>query len=319
VAWSTLCGRGRGWLAGIVGVVSLGAGCIGPNPVYVSEGAESSSGGGETSDAHTTHMGPPLPMPWRFGEPVALLGLNGDDDDTSPTLTPDRLELIFASDRDDGFDLYRSTRASLGQPWTPPERIAELSSSADDASPRLSPDGLSIVFSSERSEDGNADIFVSTRDSPHAAWDPPVAVAELSGDDDERPCFISRDTRLLLFARREGFDYDLMLATRRASAQTYDAPAPIFTLNTGEDEKTAWLAEDRAMVVFTSDRDGDEDLWWSHGWSGMFAPPAPLDGINSGSDDRDPWLLRDVGELYFASDRGDGFDLYVATFESSGP
>ena len=62
--------------------------------------------------------------------------------------------------------IYRSTRASLTAPWDTPSPVPELASSASDGDPEVSDDGHTLMMSSDRLDEGDPDIFVSTCDVP---------------------------------------------------------------------------------------------------------------------------------------------------------
>ena len=57
--------------------------------------------------------------------------------------------------------IVMATRATRSSPFVQVSPIAALNSGSDDDDPELSKDGLTIVFSSNRS--ANFDLYVSTR------------------------------------------------------------------------------------------------------------------------------------------------------------
>lgn len=68
-----------------------------------------------------------------------------------------------------------------------------------DNTPRLSPDGLTLFFSSDKGKKpGDRDIFVCTRDSLAGAWGPPRNLgAPVNTDKDEGFVFLSPDGKIL--------------------------------------------------------------------------------------------------------------------------
>jgi len=83
-----------------------------------------------------------------------------------PMIAPDQSFLLFCSfDRKGGYggwDIYVSRRAANGG-WLPPENLGPaVNTSARDYSPRLQPDGHTLVFTSERN-------FVGDRTTP-VSW-----------------------------------------------------------------------------------------------------------------------------------------------------
>jgi hypothetical protein len=68
-------------------------------------------------------------------------------------LTPDGKVALFASDRPDGVggvDIYRASRASTAEPFSPPELVPNINTTADDLDPQLTADGQELFFSSTR-------------------------------------------------------------------------------------------------------------------------------------------------------------------------
>ena len=112
--------------------------------------------------------------------------------------------LFFTSDRSSGTpnvkDVYQSTRNANGT-FNPPALVNELNSAADENKTAISRDGLEIFFSSNRlvPSTGFA-IFVSTRASTSAPWNPPVAVAGLNTAGSNAQPSLSPDGTILYFA-----------------------------------------------------------------------------------------------------------------------
>ncbi|MAT39208.1 MAG: hypothetical protein CL946_06360 [Ectothiorhodospiraceae bacterium] len=94
-------------------------------------------------------------------------GVNTDDWDSHPFLSPDGEELYFASDRSGGYggtDIYVATRTRTGK-WGRPRNLGpEVNSSGDEDSPMLAPDGETLYFASEGHPGlGGFDIFYSKK------------------------------------------------------------------------------------------------------------------------------------------------------------
>src|SRR5262245_48718825 len=127
-----------------------------------------------TGDAAPEPDAPPAPdapidvdaLPWQPPTRVILvLPAAGAVDD--PTLTDDRLELYFNFQA----DIFVATRASVGAPWSAPVRVAELSSTANETTPEITGDGLTIYFASDRVGTlGGEDIWIATRRARGQAW-----------------------------------------------------------------------------------------------------------------------------------------------------
>ncbi len=117
--------------------------------------------------------------PWEAATNLGPL-VNTSQGEAGPGVSPDGLELYFSSTRPGGYgsnDAYVSTRATRNDPWGAPVNLglAVNSPGSDDVS-SLSPDGLLMVFGSDRpggfgpQEDG----YMTRRASRSAPWQPAV-------------------------------------------------------------------------------------------------------------------------------------------------
>lgn len=100
--------------------------------------------------------------------------------DARATIRGDGREVVFYSNRPGGFgqsDLWSSTRRSVHDPWSTPENLGPvMNTSSIETQPSLSPDGRTLLFSSNRPGSlGANDIWISTRtpsgrDVPVSDW-----------------------------------------------------------------------------------------------------------------------------------------------------
>jgi Tol biopolymer transport system component len=111
-------------------------------------------------------------------------------------------------------DLYRATRASLADPWQPPQLIAELSSPGNDESLFYVPGGddLVVVFGSERA--GKRDLYTARRAAVGAPFDPPVPLAVDTVEFEETDPWLSPDGRTLYFATNRTGNSEIAVTTR---------------------------------------------------------------------------------------------------------
>jgi Tol biopolymer transport system component len=103
-----------------------------------------------------------------WGPATALTELNSSANDARPTIRHDGLEIFFFSGRAGGRggnDLWVATRDTVDAPWSTPDNVgAPVNTSADENRPGLSPDGETLMFSSNRSGGfGSTDLYMSTR------------------------------------------------------------------------------------------------------------------------------------------------------------
>ena len=106
-----------------------------------------------------------------FGPPMVIMELDGPFDEMRPMIRFDGREIIFASLQPFSFgarDLWASRRESVFDVWSPPVNLgAIVNSGANDLTPYLSGDGLSLYFGSDRvvpEQSGLVDLYVTRRD-----------------------------------------------------------------------------------------------------------------------------------------------------------
>lgn len=137
-------------------------------------------------------------------------GPNTDQAEFSPSLvdTPSGQFLFFSSNGypdSQGQDIYMSRVLDDGT-VLPGQRVAELSTPADDRMPNVRRGGLEIVFSSNRAGavPFDQDIYIARRRSPTANWDAPERIdnPEINTPGSETRASFSGDGRRLYFGRK---------------------------------------------------------------------------------------------------------------------
>jgi WD40-like Beta Propeller Repeat len=255
-----------------------------------------------------------------FSAPVLVPGIRGDADDVQdPTLPADETELFFASPTGGGNDIWTSRRASTSQPWTPAVLVTELASAANDESPEVSSDGLSIYFASDRAGAGMR-LYSSQRADRSRAWAPPQPVEGLGPAIIDTAPAVDSARLWLVFASQRGTETDVHLyATARAEPTAAWGPAAELTAidSAWQDRDPALFAEGHGLV-FASRRTGagrTSDLFQTsrHDSSVPFAAePAPIGELNTSFVEADPWLSADGRHIMFMSDRNGRSRLYEA-------
>jgi len=117
----------------------------------------------------------PWGVPTNLGQPV-----NTSQQESAPVVSPDGLELYFATIRPGGYggwDLYVSKRATRNDPWGDPVNVGPaVNSPGNDSASSLSPDGLLMFVLSDRPGGFGpwGDGYVTRRASRSAPWQPAV-------------------------------------------------------------------------------------------------------------------------------------------------
>jgi len=212
---------------------------------------------------------------------------------------------------------------------TPTNMGSIVNSSAMDAHPSMSPDGLTLFFMSTRSGGwGGYDLWVTSRVSVFASWEPPVNLGPTvnSGHNDLAPA-ISADGLSLYFAseRPGGCGRRDIWVTTRVTRDDPWAPPVNFGLpvNSSYADGRPCISADGLSLFFTSwDRPGgfgQGDLWVTTRQTKDDEWEEPVNlgpTVNSPYNDTGPDISSDGLCLFFASDRPGGYgwdDLWLTT------
>jgi formylglycine-generating enzyme required for sulfatase activity len=236
-----------------------------------------------------TSIDEPFREPENLGPPV-----NGGSGEFGPYLSVDKLTLLFCG-RSDPFgdgtylpvasNLWMTTRRSVDQPFDEPAKVGpQVNSAYSDERPYLTPDGLSLFFSSDRPGGvGSGDIWVSHRASTNLPFGtatnlgPPVNTEAVEGGPS-----LSADALTLVFHRQvAGSGKDLWMSRRRTRTDPFEEPVHLGqTVNSDEVEMGPRLSGDGKTLYFVSRRPGGEgelDIWCSRllAQNAQAAPPTP--------------------------------------------
>ncbi|KAA9133439.1 hypothetical protein F3N42_03560 [Marinihelvus fidelis] len=164
-------------------------------------GGEDACGGG---DIFLTRDNPAhgWQEPVRLGCADLGEGPNSAGEEFSPSYieTPAGAFLYYSSTGSGNHDIYVSELGPDG--FGPGVPVDGLNTEFDDRMPNVSKDGLEVVFSSDRAEPGNQDVYMATRDSIHDAWSAPVQLHEgINTPAGETRASMSWDRTRLYFGR----------------------------------------------------------------------------------------------------------------------
>jgi Tol biopolymer transport system component len=199
-----------------------------------------------------------------------------------------------------------------------PGSSASVNTPAVDGCASHSPDGLSIIFNSNRA--GNQDLYIATRSRTDEGFGTPVRLPEPVNSSANDACAtIANGHRLYFSSDRDDPSYDIYVSKRGPNG--WSEPE-----NLGPNINTqGWLDE---TATFYEDANGDQVMIFSSrqaGGSGdgniyqsVNGAPKSLvaGGVNSSASDNRPSVARDGLTIFFDSTRSGGLggpDLYYAT------
>ena len=210
-----------------------------------------------------------------FGTPTNLGPIvNSLSTDWSPSISADGLSLYFNSNRPGGYgshDLWITTRPTIYNPWGTPENLGPtVNSSAHEAFPSISADGLSLFFESPRPGGyGGYDLWVTTRTSKDDPWGEPVNLgSKVNSSSNDATPGISADGLSIFFEsdRSGGYgNFDIFVTTRTTPDADWSAPVNLgATVNSSDWDGGPRISANGLALFFFSRRpggSGNYDLW----------------------------------------------------------
>ena len=222
-------------------------------------------------------------------------------------------------------DIGIMTRESLDSSWSHPVSLGStINSTRYDTSPWISSDGLTLYFSSNRSGGiGSYDIYMSTRESTQAPWQPPVNLGETvnSSLEDFSQC-ISADSLTMYFVSMRLGGYggtDIYVTTRETTDSPWTEPVNLGpVINDQYHNSGPSISSDGKTLIFCSlpDWDSDNELYMSRlSADGQWSAPVGLgEPINTAASELYPCLTLDGRTLYFTRYNA---NIFPEIFEAS--
>ena len=270
-----------------------------------------------------------------FGTPTNLGStVNSPTLDGAPSVTADGLSLFFNSQRSGGYghyDVWVSTRQTTGDPWGEPVNLGStINTSSLDGNPSISPDGLTLHFTSNRPGGyGGWDIYVTTRATVSDPWGAPVNLGPpFSSSASDHGVSAPADGLSLYFGsdRPDGFgNGDIYMSTRATVDDPWGEPVNLGpVVNSPSEDGAAMVSADGLSLYFHSNRPdgyGGFDIWVTtrattdDDW-GTPVNLGPI--VNTSTFDGAATISADCSTLYFMSGRPGGtgsHDLWQVSIE----
>jgi len=256
----------------------------------------------------------------RFNPPVRIAELDTPGYERDPFLAPDELTIMFSTDRTGGVggtDVWLAKRSTIGGTFGSPTVMPDVNSSGGEGKLSMTSNALSVAVASDRGGgQGGVDVWLGTRASPSGSFTmSQTHVGAINTGSNEFDPLLSLDGLRLYFAPVVSNVQQLAVSSRTSASGDFGAPTPLGSLNSGTGEADPALALADRLIVFSSNRTGNGDIYYATRATPTdpFGAPAPVPDVNTGSGDGDPWVSPDGCRLYFASYIGGDPDLFVAT------
>jgi hypothetical protein len=203
-----------------------------------------------------------------FAGLVSVDELNSPSVDAAPFLTADELAVYFFSERSgSGFadrEIYVATRGSPTGAFGMPVPVPNINDIDIDQVACLTPDELTIVWSSTRAGTMNTDLFLGTRTTEAGTFDDIRRLDEIRTSGRDTGGSISTDGLTLFYARPAGGDgMNIWEATRPDAASNFGNATQISAVNTTDDEFDVRLSLDEREMFFVVQSGSTTSLWHS--------------------------------------------------------
>lgn len=202
-------------------------------------------------------------------------------------------------------------------PFAAPVAPVEMNSAAGDEGGMMSDDRLELYFASARAGGAGAyDLYVTSRATLTAPFDPPVGLAALNTATDDNDPFVESDGLTLWYTSNQM----VLRSVRPLKTSAWPAGQPVPELGDGV---AVALTSDELTIYFSSSRLpnlGARDLWRASRATHTepFASLVHETAASSSGDDCCPHLTATDAGVAFSSSRAGGYQVFVADRASDG-
>jgi Tol biopolymer transport system component len=207
-----------------------------------------------------------------------------------------------------------------------PVSIAAINSAGADRDPFLSPDELTIYWSSPQGIILNDEIWLASRPTLGDTFSTRMEATSFNSPQDDSKVSISADAKIAVVSssRVGSAGLDLWESIRSNATDPWPpmARTNLMMVNSMGNEFDPMLSADGQHLYFAPETPAPQHLALAtRGSNGMFASPQPLTELDSASGDGDPSPTPDERILLFASNRpnpsGGSTSIWYATRPAS--
>jgi Tol biopolymer transport system component len=208
-----------------------------------------------------------------FFEASAVAGVDQPDtDEGTPFESFDGRSLYFFSTREGpgvqgGRDLWVAQSPGGAAGFVSPSVVPNVNFDGLDHLPRLSRDGLSLMFVSGRTSPNlGSNIWVSDRQTPTSPFGEPVELAGVNTNAREEGFWLTSDGLTIYFASNRASDeadMDIWVATRPDTSSPFGVAENLSVVNSSGIEIDPALTADGFELFFASNRSGTMQIYRS--------------------------------------------------------
>ncbi len=194
-----------------------------------------------------------------FGTPAEIPGVNSADNEYSPTLSADELEIFFERRVANVTSIFESKRTNRTETFPTPSPISNVNTGNYTANPFTRGDAKEIWFVT--ADEAAPLMYVATLGG--SGYTTAIVNEANIGHAQQAPV-ISADGLLLLFATDKlvggvSKGLDIHLATRTEVSKTFGAPIRANVLDSDQNDKPTWLSLDGCRLYMASNRPNAND------------------------------------------------------------
>jgi hypothetical protein len=198
-----------------------------------------------------------------FSPPQELSPLNTDGFESSPALSGDGLTLWYSSETEEqGLDILVTRRATRAKDWSAAQLVTALNSPRDDL-PRPTAQGGRVMPMSSRRDSDDYWTYLASKTAAEEPFGEPELIQELAVEGRSVvDGFLHEDGLLLLYSISATSEpAEIQFSTREDVGARFSKPRSIAGLNSEADDRDPWLSADGKRLYFSSDRDGELNIY----------------------------------------------------------